>query len=256
MKVHFLTENALEALRVNLNGNIKHYADKSNDWIYSYFGEESPFVEYKQEFPEFKLSFNTEDDVGKNDVKNTMILYSAMKNLTDTQATDERLWSGMCHCDCWNFLQTRWQVKDYHDLSDTKVRTRFFFGQNKKRSLITNSLSKLWWCGRLTYDEKREDPFELTKYLIDDYATKMLIIFSNNYISNHDITVGLFSALKYLENIGYKIKGKTHRDVYYEATKYLNVLGGTYILDYFTSEELEQKIVKYMMSIRGASCTE
>ena len=96
----------------------------------------------------------------------------------------------------------------------------------------------------------------MTKYLIDDYATKMLIIFSNNYISNHDITVGLFSALKYLEDIGYKIKGKRRRDVYYEATKYLNVLGGTYVLDYFTSEELEQKILKYMKSIKGASCAE
>ena len=93
---------------------------------------------------------------------------------------------------------------------EIKVRTRFFFGQNKKRSLITNSLTKLWWCVRLTYDEQRKDPFELTKYLIDDYATKILIIFSNNYISNHDITVGLFSALKYLENIGYKIKGKNN----------------------------------------------
>lgn len=92
--------------------------------------------------------------------------------------------------------------------------------------MITNSLSKLWWCGRLTYDEQMKDTFELTIYLIDDYAAKMLIIFSNNYISNHDITVGLFSALKYLENIGYKIKGKNHRDVYYEVTKYLNVLGG------------------------------
>jgi len=49
MKVHFLTENALEALRVNINGNLKHYADKNNDWIYSYFCEESPFIEYKQE---------------------------------------------------------------------------------------------------------------------------------------------------------------------------------------------------------------
>lgn len=78
----------------------------------------------------------------------------------------------------------------------------------------------------------------------------------NNYISNHDITVGLFSALKYLEDIGYKIKGKKHRDVYYEVTKYLNVLGGTYILDYFTSEELEQKIIKYMVSIKGEICTE
>ena len=38
-----------------------------------------------------------------------------------------------------------------------------------------------------------------------------------------------------------------------EATKYLNVLGGTYILDYFTSEEIEEKVIKYMKSIKGAT---
>ncbi len=255
MKVHFLTENSLEALRANLNGNLKHYADENNEWIYSYFGDTSPFIEYKHEFPDFGLSFDMEYDVGKNDVNNTIILYSAMKSLTDTQATDERLWSGMCHCDFWDFLQKRWQIKDYHNLSDSIIKVRYF-AHDRKRSLIKNSLSKLWWCGRLTYDDNRKDPFELTKYLINDYATKMLIIFSNNYISNHDIMVGLFSALMYLENIGYQIKDRSRRDIYYEATKYLNVLGGTYILDYFTSEELEEKIIKYMKSVKGASCTD
>ena len=43
MKVHFLTENALEALRTNLNANLKHYSDETNDWIYDYFGTENPF---------------------------------------------------------------------------------------------------------------------------------------------------------------------------------------------------------------------
>ncbi len=256
MKVHFLTENSLEALRVNIKGNLRHYADNTNEWIYDYFGSESPFLEYKQDFPEFKLTFNSEDDVGKSDVDNTIVLYSAMKSLTDTQATDERLWCGMCHCDFWGFLQERWQVKDSHSLKDLNVKNRYFFAKNKKRSLITNSLSKLWWVGRLTYDDTREDPFELTKYLINDYSTKTLVIFSNNYISNRDITIGLFSALKYLESIGYKIKGKPSREIYYEATKYLNVLGGTYILDYFSSEELEEKIIKYMKTIKGASCSD
>lgn len=252
MRVHFLTANALEALRANLKGNLKHYADNNNQWIYNYFDSETPFVEYKQDFPEFELCFNPANDVGKTDVNNTIALYTAMRSLTDTQATDERLWAGMCHCDFWEFLHKRWQVKDRHDLIDSNIRTRYFFAHNKKRSLITNSLAKLWWVGRLTYDDAREDPFELTRYLINDYATKTLVIFSNNYINNHDITVGLFSALKYLEDNGYRIKGKTNRDIYYEATKYLNVLGGTYILDYFTSNELEEKIINYMKTIKGS----
>ena len=253
MKVHFLTENALEALRTNLKGNLRHYADDTNDWIYDYFGSENPFIEYKQEFPSFQLAFDAGEDVGQIDVKNTITLYSAMRNLTDTQATDERLWAGMCHSDFWEFLRERWQVNSYHDLRDSNVNTRYFFAHNKKRSLVTNSLSKLWWIGRLTYDEKRADPFELTKYLVSDYSTKSLVIFSNNYISNPTVAIGLFSALKHLEEMGYTIRNKKSRDVYYEATKYLNVLGGTYILDYFTSEEIEEKVIKYMKSINGTS---
>lgn len=253
MKVHFLTANALEALRVNFKGNFKHYADKNNGWIYDYFGDENPFIEYKQDFPEFTLKFNATDDVGKIDVDNTIVLYTAMKSLTDTQATDERLWAGMCHCDFWSFLQERRQVNTYDDLKNSNIMARYFFAHNKKRSLITNSLAKLWWVGRLTYDNTRKDPFELTKYLVKDYATKTLVIFSNNYISNRDITVGLFSALKYLEDNGYRIKGKSNREIYYEATKYLNVLGGTYILDYFTSDELKDKIINYMKTIKGAN---
>lgn len=252
MKVHFLTENALEALRTNLNSNIRHYADNTNDWIYTYFGSDSPFIEYKQEFKEFKLSFNKNDDFGKTDINNTITLYSAMKSLTDTQATDERLWAGMCHCDFWEFLHERWQVKDYHDLKETNVKTRYFFAHNKKRSLITNSIAKLWWIGRLTYDETRTDPFELTKYLAVDYSTKIMIIFSNNYMSNKNVTIGLLHALKKLEELGYSIRGATSRNIYYEATKYLNVLGGTYILDYFTADEISEKVINYMKSLKGA----
>ena len=94
MKVHFLTENALEALRTNLTANLRHYAENNNDWIYEYFGSENPFMEYKQDFPEFTLSFDSYEELGKINVSNTIVLYSAMKSLTDTQATDERLWAG------------------------------------------------------------------------------------------------------------------------------------------------------------------
>ena len=70
-------------------------------------------------------------------------------------------------------------------------------------------------------------------------------------MANTQISVGLLSALKKLEENGYDM---THRkQKLLEATKYLNVLGGTYILDYFTSEEIEEKVIKYMKSIKGAT---
>ena len=253
MKVHFLSENALEALRANLQGNLRHYADDTNEWIYDYFEGESPFIEYKQEFPDFNLTFDHERSLGNIDVDNAITLYSAMKALTDAEATEERLWVGMSHCDFWDFLKNRWHNNDINTLNEANIRARYFFGHGKTRSLIVNSLSKLWWLGRLTYDEKRKDPFELTKYFKTDFPSKTLFIFSHNYTNNKEITKGIISALKKLEDAEYQIKSETNRAVFREVIKYLNVLSGTYILDYFSSEEIEEKIIRHMETIKGAS---
>ena len=101
----------------------------------------------------------------------------------------------------------------------------------------------------MTYDENRKDPFELTKYLSMSglITSAILPLFSNNYISNKEIFVGLITALQTLENEGYDTSNRKQMMV--EATKYLNVLGGTYILDYFTSEEIEERVIKYMKSL-------
>lgn len=249
MKVHFLKENSLEALRTNLSGNLNNYRQPTNQWILDYFGEdENPFGEYKYKFPDFQLEFNDQESLGELDVSNTIALYSAMKSLSDTQASDERLWSGLCHCDFWEFLHSRWKWGENKKPKDTDIKSRYFFAHTKRRSLFTNSLSKLWWLGRLTYDETRADPFELTRYFDNDYATKVLIIFSNNYMSNNQISLGLISALKKLEEEGFVPKGGSKRELYYKATEYLNILGGSYILDYFSAEEIEEKVLKHMKS--------
>ncbi len=252
MKVHFLTSDALMTLKSNVKVNMKNYTNENNQWIYDYFGKEKCFLEYKTEFPKFELNYNEEENIGTIDVNNTIALYNSMRSLTDAQATDERLWSGMCHCDFWDYLKKRWNENKTHEKSENEklIKNRFFFGQYQKRSLITNSLAKLWWVGRLTYDESRPDPFELTKYLSSDYATKTLVIFSNNYMGNKTIAIGLISALKELDDEEFKIDGMTYRDLYTKATKYLNVLGGTYVLDYFSSEEIKEKIIKYIKSLK------
>ena len=88
----------------------------------------------------------------------------------------------------------------------------------------------------------------MTRYFGNDYATKVLIIFSNNYTSNSQISLGLISALKKLEEEGFVPKGGAKRELYYKATEYLNILGGSYILDYFAPEEIEEKVLKHMKS--------
>lgn len=52
-------------------------------------------------------------------------------------------------------IQYRWGIDQKCTVS--AVKDHFFFGQKAgRRSLTRNALSRLWWIGRLTYDEKEK----------------------------------------------------------------------------------------------------
>lgn len=246
MKLHFLKEEALETLKGNIKTNLRNYSNPTNDWIIDFFKGENPFIEYKKEVSNFKLNMSYEKPE-EGDVENIKIIYSAMSNLTETDATDERLWSGLEHGVFWDFLRYRWSVSKKLP-AEKDIYNHFFFSQSRKRSLITNTLSKLWWIGKLTYDEKRRNPFELTEYLKHDLASRSRVLFSSNYSNNPVIVRALLSSLIKLQNEGLNIS----REVFTESTKYLNVLGGTYILDYFEEEELSEKITKRVKTLLSA----
>ena len=251
MVIHFLKDDCLTALKTNIAGNIKHYSDPTNDWIYEFFDGENPFLEYKFQIDDFQFDTELNDvhDQSKQDVENVIRLYSVMKNITDTQATDERLWAGLAHGDFWPYMSQRWGDKCK---TQNSVKTCYFLNlqYNLKRALFINKVSRMWWIGRLTYDENRKDPFELTKYMESNFSTKSLVIFSSNYMSSPTVAHGLFAALIELEQ-SEGISSKKRQELYYQATRYLNIFGGSHILDYYTEEEIKDKVLNYMHSLKG-----
>ena len=256
MKIHFLKEDALIALKANVSANLANYRKPTNEWIYEYFQGEDPFMEANFECEDFQLllSPNT-DQFSATDVQNARILYSALKNLTDTQATDERLWAGLCHYEFWDYMYKRLKMNAEEKMEPRTVLGRYFFNTAKKRALSLNTISKLWWIGRWVYDSNRTDPFELLKYFETDFVTKLYMIFSNNYMNNREIALGMIEALMMLENEGYELtesdnsKQTNVRQIFLKATSFLNVFGGTHILDYFTKDEIKAKVIEYMLSL-------
>lgn len=76
------------------------------------------------------------------------------------------------------------------------------------------------------------------------------MIFSNNYMANKDVVKGLILALQQLEKENFALPNqKKKREVYYEATRYLNVLGGTCILDFFSADEIQEKVIRHLKSL-------
>ena len=80
------------------------------------------------------------------------------------------------------------------------------------------------------------------EYLKRDFSTKVLNIFSYNYTNNPKITRAILVALAELEKENDIIIYRNH---YLKIFKYLNILGGSIILDSLTQEEIIDKIKKY-----------
>ncbi len=248
MILHFLKEDSLAALKTNVWANIKLYENKTNDWIYEYFDGESPFAEYKDPVSDFQMQYLKDGShIGRTDVENSIQIYRAMMKITDTQAADERFWAGLCHGDFWDYMHNRWEnIKVSGDMVSSLLWRYFYNTKNGiRRAMFRNTLSRLWWLGRLTYDENRNDPFELTRYWEEDFSTKMLILFSSNYMGNQTITRGLVSALMELERQEVTISGQK-RELYYLASQYLNLYGGTHILDYYSENEIKEKVMYHI----------
>lgn len=240
MKIQFLKENALERLKTNIDSNIEKYSESSNSWIYEYFGDENPFMDYKKEVGEIKLNMSAERPES-TDVENSKILYMALKDLDNSQAVDERLWAGLAHNQLWEFMIYRCKLSGSKMTVDS-IKSNFFFKQNPRRAIIVNALARLWWVGRLTYDpNNKEDPFYAIKYFETDFSTKVLTLFSSSFTNNSKITLALIKAILDIENKN----GKISRQEYQALLRYLNMIGGTFILDYLSEDEIREKLVKY-----------
>ena len=256
MRIHFLKEDALIALKANVSSNLANYRKPTNEWIYDYFQGDNPFMEANFECEDFQLIVSPDfSQIARTEVQNARILYTALRGLSDTQATDERLWAGLCHYEFWDYIKKRRDMYAEDKLNSQTILSRYFFSTGKKRSLSLNTLAKLWWIGRWLYDSHRADPFELLKYFENDFTTKLYMIFSNNYMNNREIAQGVIEALMLLESDEFVLTDSSYsqqsnmRQLFLKATSFLNVFGGTHILDYFSKDEIKAKVIAYMLSL-------
>ena len=189
-----------------------------------------------EDIPDFELVMDGENPFA-TEAKNVEIVYSNLQFLTDSQASDERLWAGLGLSYFWKYIKYRWGI-DGRSSVDT-LRNHFFFGMGPRVSLTRQGVARLWWIGRLTYDGQRSDPFELTK-LVCEQASFIPDILERNTSNNPRIVHAFLDALLALQVEGITITAELVR----ELSKYLNVLGGTYLLDCLSPEKIMLKVME------------
>lgn len=251
MKLYFMKQAALDYLKANLKVlYTKYYREKSNQWVYDLF-DYDPF-ELFLEVPDFTLSPIT-NKKGEVDLQNCKIIYSKLAQISESQASDERLWAGLCHSTFYEYVRERY---DYDNMmlkdeskDESTIRSRFFFSGTFRTGFFRNALAKCWWVGKLTYQPKEANKFQLLDALgPDDFSSKVNELFySNTFSSNPSIVIGICQAWKLFSDNGVKL---TVREYMRPALQYLNALGGGILLDALTSEEIKDIFFEYVNKLR------
>lgn len=233
MRIKYFTEDDLNAVKSNLSGVLCDVIAEDGKSLNDFFGRDNLIKETQFEINDFKLDMSQPD--GKEsltDVENIQRVYNHMKFLSDSQASDERIWAAYTFSEFLDYMRYRWKASSILDLEN-----RYLFGYSVQRSLFRNGVSRLWWIGRFTYDETRLDPYELTRFLCkdQDYIEN---ICGRNIFNNPNVGFATISALYDAEKAGVVV----NRELVREVSKYVNLLAGTYLLDTLSKEEIYQKI--------------
>lgn len=172
-------------------------------------------------------------------IENVKRLYSSLKNISKTEAENEKLWVGLS-----NTYYLDYHIEQLNEANNDKgIASRAHFTQGSKRALVLNNLSLLWWLAHHTYDDSnKENPYEATEFLVNNSTRGDLMIFlSSNIISNKNIVLGILDALKELSET---INLNLNRYAYSNSNKILNQIGGTKILDVLSRQEVKDLVVE------------
>lgn len=241
MKLYLVKSASLDTIKQNLSSMLPDF-EKANDpceWLEERLGT-SPFEATKfPEIPQFTLDMSS-DDPSKTDGTNAAIVYENLKFLSDSQATDERFWAALCLREYWHFVRYRWGF-DKKGVTEASIKQHAFFAYNVRRSLTRNTMSRLWWAARLTMnpDPNDPDPYRLTRFACENADTVMHSLERSTSNSRH-INRAFLSAILDARDV----EGLTmNTNIIGDLAKYLNLLGGVYVLDCFPEKVIYEKIL-------------
>lgn len=243
MKLYIMKRDALEILKANLLEIYgKYYTDSSNEWIYTVCGE-NPFVEFR-DIAEFSLE-NLDSGLtpGEIDLNNCKILYEKLMFLSESQASDERLWAGLTHTIFYEYMRKRWGYANVKKLKSAEkeigsIKTRFFYKGSGRHGFYRNTLSKCWWVGHNTYNPNNfNNHFENLDIIgSNDFSSKVTEFFYNfTFSSNPEIMSAIIDALNIFRQ---ERKALLVRNHIRPAMSYLNALGGSVVIDCLSKKEI------------------
>lgn len=231
--IEILSEDKILTIKNNKAEVVKCIStSKDNSWLKDFFHEENPFTKSKLFVEDFDLDMSNKENPDETDCENAKRLFSHLK-ISGSQACDERLWMGLTFSKFYNYMIYRYPI------TSNSFRNKWLFQDTAtKAQIFRQGLSMLWWYAFITYDKNnKENPFELTEFAFK-HKDFLISIYSRSYCGSKNVTLGIIKALRDFERDGGNVSSK---EIYNGLVKYISFLGGAYIIDTFTEQEIYDK---------------
>lgn len=254
MKIRFMKKKAVDQLKENMETYYTNYKKNTNEWIEDELQYDA--FEYYIDVKDFELATLQYGQTGRIvnaseiDLENCKIVYSNLKDISDSQAADERLWAGLCNDAFYDYVRRRrgytYLIPKDPAKDASRAVSQFFFKKGGgASSRFRNTMARYWWIGRLTYDlvPNGDDHWAgLDKIGSEDFSSKINEIFYNNTFSyNPQILRGIAEGIDYFRQHGRNILVRDHIR---PALQELNAVGGGILLDSLSSDEIKKMFVE------------
>ena len=181
-----------------------------------------------------------------HDIDNCKIIYEALRDMDPIQATDYRIWVYLTHVPFWSYMRKRRPVEKQPEGKKSEYIIRHWFVDGiSAKNLLRNDISSFWWCGYLTYDKRRKNPYELTEelYSMLDYTRHLL---PGKQVRNREFVHALLEFV--IENTALF---STHKE---EKVRFLmrkfNYISGYKILASLNKEEIKSIFQSYVDEVK------
>lgn len=239
-KIHikYMTDEALETLKANTSVITERLTEnQTSSTQLSEFMPSELYVTKKYEIEEFTLRVPKDEKDRETDIYNSILLYERLHHLPLYVLTDERFW-------CWMNFEMGYEVAlKYMPVkkNSSVFKDHWLLTQGKRRGLFFGVLSRCYFRVALSVDNTLDDPYELTKFVIEN-PLRFRELTWRSFSSEKMIVLGSLKAEKRIQAEYPHVEENTKH--FAEIAKHLLKLGSVMLLDCMTEKDIEEYVYK------------
>ena len=239
-KIHikYMTDEALETLKANTSVITERLTEnQTSPTRLSEFVPSELYVTKKYEIEEFTLRVPKDEKDRETDIYNSILLYERLHHLPLYVLTDERFW-------CWMNFEMGYEVAlKYMPVkkNSSVFKDHWLLTQGKRRGLFFGVLSRCYFRVALSVDNTLDDPYELTKFVIEN-PLRFRELTWRSFSSEKMIVLGSLKAEKRIQAEYPHVEENTKH--FAEIAKHLSKLGSVMLLDCMTEKDIEEYVYK------------